>query len=142
MECDSPPPSTPSLRISSSSAMIPQSERSSAFDLAEKVNQNSSEASHVQHEESKENKTPFEKSFNKTSNTTYSEMLPKSRKRLTNQIRAKGATLRCFRFLQQDIAISRRDMCQTGLYLISLYLQVLYMSSLQIIRLGLLLPAT
>jgi hypothetical protein len=84
---ESIPESISSIAVSSSSTVVPPSERpSSVFDLAQK-------------------------SFNEASNETYTKMSPASRKPFTHMLEAlftKSGKLRPFRLLRQDIRNIRK----------------------------------
>lgn len=105
------PESITSLGVSSSSTVVPPSGRpSSAFDLAQKQNQhhtsNNAKPHVSRNGESFDDRTSFEKSFNKTSNETYTKMIPASRKTARRPLGAlftKSGKLRPFRLLRQDI---------------------------------------
>jgi hypothetical protein len=108
------PHGIPSLAISSSSTMVQPSGGSSASDLVEKSNHRThlEDGDHTaQNGESDVEKTHFEKSFNEKSNTTYSQMSPRTRAPLSSRARAlfsKNGKLRPFRLLRQDIGNIRK----------------------------------
>jgi hypothetical protein len=107
---ESLPESISSLAVSSSSTVEPPPGRySSTFDLAQKQKQqqtsNETEPYVERHGEVFDDRTSFEKSFNKASNETYTKMNPASRKHFSHRLRAlftKSGKLRPFRLLRQD----------------------------------------
>jgi HCO3- transporter family len=107
---ESTPQSALSSAVSSTSTMVPTSGRSSsAFDLAQKRNDNKP-SDEAKVEPPFDNQTPFEKTFVDASNETYTKMSPQSRRPFTQRLRAfsKNGKLRPFRLLRQDARNIRR----------------------------------
>jgi hypothetical protein len=107
---ESTPQSASSLAISITSTIAPPL-RGLSSEQKPTDNKTNDEAEGEQNGTRLEDETPFEKSFNETSNETYTKMDPESRRPLRQRIGAlfsKDGKLRPFRLLRQDVRNIRR----------------------------------
>jgi hypothetical protein len=136
---DSAHESISSLAVSSSSTVVPPSERPSpTFDSARKQNGhqmcNEAEPHDDRDRQTFGDRTTFEKSYNDGGHEMYANMSPVSRKPINQRLAAlfsKNGKLRSFRLLRQDIRNIRKRYVSDWTLSISSCSQVLCMFSLR-----------